>query len=1050
MATYLPGVTDYIPQLQPFRPDFNFYSSALQMKQGKYDAAHQQLSNLYGSLLNAPMLREQNIATRDEFFKVIDEDIKKMSSMDLSLQQNVDAAGAVFNQLLDNKNVVKDMVWTRNWQNEHKRAEGFRDCVDPKKCGGAWWDGGVRALNYMAEEFRGVTDQEAMNFGSARFTPYQNMLEKAMGVAKESGLNITMDTIQGGYIVTTKNGPNLVGPLQNLFTGMFANDPAMMDYYKTKAYVDRKDWVNGNVETYGSVEGAESAYVNQMTQLFEQQVKPVEEGLAFQTKNISSQREQLEKKIQTEGTTPGSTLAEQYRKLNQVEEELGSSLDAVQNSTGSMDVVRRNSASKASLGYFDNALAMMYMGADIENAAQTLAYRDFEQKLKADPYALESVRQNNRLALESTRFQNRLALEDYKYNLKTLEEQRNAMGSEIDNVPSMVLDVAGATDVNSWGSEANQMTAFEKKRETIQTDITAPEKEMMAEAFKLTRLKSISENGNGMASQDLVAMVNSYYTELAKDDAFASKTPPEGGFIGGLKSQIIGPAQKAQLERWQKASPEEKVKIAQNMDMSMLAKMPHVALNNTYKNVLLPMMDMNNDGNTVNRAHLKNLWETTGDLRTRVQAKEESLAKLDQWYASESQNVIAQMRASSTFEPYAQYMEHYIDPETGNVRSQDAFARSYAAAQTGIKNGGENFEPWQLAYEEASAMYRGDKPKEAGVGSYLMSVPVNIGAFGLDAIDWIVGADAAQYYTPTDIANEYGGDPGLHDIWKKAWSRYSSADGGSAYLGLVGTGGEVSPGINYTAVDPSKYKSAGTMNTMSFMKNILQAGPDNARVAIGGFSSNLPSTTDDEARQIFKQIYLDAAMRTSGKDMKRPIMDVTFSNIAGGDSEWEAVNIKLNENYVKQYRGSSKTPRLMATGFGTDLTEQGITLYLNKGVANNGFHQGTEKTDVDIVLDHAGEYKLDDYPETTKDLTLKKLNTGGYEVTGNILTGYDANGQPIHTPYYVPYNSPMTNPTQIVQDFNGLLREISLGNSTLLKQYNMTNGIKNPQQLLAQ
>ena len=95
MATYIQGLTDYIPQIQPFSPDYNFYSGVLDFKQGKYDASRQKLSNLYGSLLNAPLTREQNVETRDKFFKTIEQDIKKMGAMDLSLSQNTEAASGI-------------------------------------------------------------------------------------------------------------------------------------------------------------------------------------------------------------------------------------------------------------------------------------------------------------------------------------------------------------------------------------------------------------------------------------------------------------------------------------------------------------------------------------------------------------------------------------------------------------------------------------------------------------------------------------------------------------------------------------------------------------------------------------------------------------------------------------------------------------------------------------------------------------------------------------------------------------------------------------------
>ena len=76
MATYLPGVTDYIPQIQPFKPDFNFYANILQTKEAQYKAGYQKLSGIYGSLLNSEMLRDDNNNRREQFFYSIDNNIK--------------------------------------------------------------------------------------------------------------------------------------------------------------------------------------------------------------------------------------------------------------------------------------------------------------------------------------------------------------------------------------------------------------------------------------------------------------------------------------------------------------------------------------------------------------------------------------------------------------------------------------------------------------------------------------------------------------------------------------------------------------------------------------------------------------------------------------------------------------------------------------------------------------------------------------------------------------------------------------------------------------
>jgi hypothetical protein len=138
MSTYINGITDYIPQLQPFQPDYNFLGNMLQTKQSQFDSAHKQLNQMYGTLLNAPMSRDQNIQRRDNFFKAIDQDIQRMSGMDLSLQQNQDAAQQVFKGFYEDKNMVKDMVWTKNLYDQVDKGQYLKTCPDPDKCGGSW------------------------------------------------------------------------------------------------------------------------------------------------------------------------------------------------------------------------------------------------------------------------------------------------------------------------------------------------------------------------------------------------------------------------------------------------------------------------------------------------------------------------------------------------------------------------------------------------------------------------------------------------------------------------------------------------------------------------------------------------------------------------------------------------------------------------------------------------------------------------------------------------------------------------------------------------
>ena len=1082
MATYIQGVTGYIPQIQAFKPDFNFYNKALQMKQSKYDQAHEQMSNLYGSLLNAPMLREQNIETRDQFFKAIDQDIQKMSGMDLSLQQNVDAGVEVFNQLLDNDNIVKDMVWTRNWQNEHKRAEGYRDCIDPEKCGGAWWEGGVKALNFQAEEFKNASDAQAQNMGNVRYTPYQDMMAEAIKLAKEADLNITIDQIQGGYITTTKNGPQLTGPLANLFMGKFANDPKFKDYYKTKAYVDRKEWVQGNLETYGSIDAAEQAYVDEITNMMSGVTQTAEDQINSEVGHTTGQRKQLEDRIRTQGATPDSPLARQYREMNNLEGNLVQSQGVIRDANGNMKNVtnRKGGSPRAAFDHIDNAMAMMSMGQDINSAATTLAYKDYEFSLKEDPYSFEGYKQANRLALESVKHANSLELEQYKYALKDEYEQRQAMGNELENVPSIITDLLGGTDIadelfaddpNKFGGQAGY-ELFEKERNSLLNDVTGGEKALLQEALLLTQMKSLNEKGNGVATQDLIKMGDFLYSELAKTQTGHERIP---GVQGVIDQYTDGTGSTSMYQKWANASDDEKIKIVQSADFKALLSgnsLPNAVLSTTYNDMLLPMMDMSNEANRINKDYLGNLWETTGGIRDRINAKNSSLDQLDKWYAKESLDIINSVRKDNP--EHATLLEHYVDSETGRIRTADQFADSYAKAQS--QNVDANGQPvlyaqsYEQAYNEALEMYREDKQYSPGLGDWIYSgfdaigttIAGSAGAT-VDALEWIMPWNDVEegqwlstgfdYDSPWDVANwEASGNngkanQGLHDIWKRAFTKYATPEGGYQALGITGTGSKTASALNFSIVDPSKYKSSGTMNTMGFMKDVAGAGPEMAKIIFGGPKLNVPEETSNEAKRIFSQVMMDMYTKNTAKDNKRPMLNVTYQPIAGSDENWTAMNIKLNEQYVNAYLGSKDNPGPMRE-YKEQLMNDGLTVYLNKNKATNGFYQATQNTDLDRVMGYTGQYEFDSYPGVTQNLKLtKNKSTGGYEVIGNIMAGIDEQGQPIWQPHYNPYQSPLSDPNMIVQDYNQLLKEISLGNQTLMTQYNMMNGVKDPEQL---
>ena len=274
MATYLQGVTDYIPQLQPFQPDLNLYANVLQTKQTQYDTAWKSLNSVYGQYYYADLTRESNIDRKEEIIKNIDFNLKRVAGLDLSLSQNVAQATQVFKPFYEDNYLMKDMAWTKNYSNQKNRAEGYKNSLKEEQRG-MYWDGGVRAMDYKREEFKEASDADSLNFVNAEYTPYVNSVKEAQKIAKEAGLSIEADSFSedGRWIVTTKNGEQLIPTLSRLFEAELGNDPAIQAVYKTQAYLDRKDYAASNAAQFnGDKNAAEMQYLqDNYTMLKEQQ-----------------------------------------------------------------------------------------------------------------------------------------------------------------------------------------------------------------------------------------------------------------------------------------------------------------------------------------------------------------------------------------------------------------------------------------------------------------------------------------------------------------------------------------------------------------------------------------------------------------------------------------------------------------------------------------------------------------------------------------------------------------------------------------------------------
>lgn len=480
MATYIQGQTDYISQIQPTEPNLAFDAQVLQTKQTKYDANHKKVSDLYGSLLNSAMTRTDNIQARDEFFKIINDDIRKMGGLDFSLDQNVQAASSVFQSIYTNNDIVKDMVWTKNFDNEVNRSEAFKSCIDPEKCGGQWWEEGDKYLQYKREEFKNASAGDAMGMADPKYVPYTNVMDLAIKKAKDAGLNITKDSFSpdGQYIITTKNGEQLQSPLTALFNETIGKDPKVQDMYRVKSYTQRKDWISNKVGLgeYKDENEASVGYFRERNEAVQKTLDKQAVALNVDLGSLSEKYEQLQSQYKAGKIKQGS---DDYQRMINLPQLMQNAADAKQY-TDLMIKANQNSNNPRGLSiigdYADDQNAADFYNADINKAAETLAYKDSETKFKADDFALKQKAYEYDVSLEGIKQANKMSLETWKLDNGIYNDKINGSSTDQNATPTKVQAYTTATNkAEEFGKnlEESAFNLFKKEhpdsKATLQT-----------------------------------------------------------------------------------------------------------------------------------------------------------------------------------------------------------------------------------------------------------------------------------------------------------------------------------------------------------------------------------------------------------------------------------------------------------------------------------------------------------------------------------------------------------------------------------------------------
>lgn len=537
MANYLQA--DYVPEDKLFVPNYNLINMTLQARQSQYDQGFAQVKGLYNSVLNSKATNAGNIQQQGVYLKNIQDSLKNLPSVDLSVSKNVSAANDIFNPFYEDQELMRDIGITKISGSELSKGQSFLTSDDAKK----------RAMHSsISDEYVGIPldelrrgqrgDGSLMAVKPRYYVPAVDLGEKFKSFLTEKGLSVFSDTRDGqGTILRSTNGKLQEAPLRSLFDGLVTGDDRK--YFDAWGEVLYNRQVNGYM---GQGMGEKEAKLN------------ISKDLATQTKNYYQEELTSNQSALTRATTAWTD----YKSLNGVNGQVPQSEDAFRLKSNVMFYQQQVDDHKLKLNQFDfNKVSNEYLtqGAGywstrLYNDALTKIVRGYigateSKEIKTDDSFWKGIEHNDRVA----QMQNQRDIAQINAN-KLQSGGAGGMTLSVDPANGQITLVPAATTGASKGSPAKQ-TKEEIDLEQANAkfylgDQNIPKLETKGYLDKLYATRKSTEASMNKSSLSFI------------DKVLASEYPEIGALITkGLEEQYkfgtprVGGASTNEPEKWE-------------------------------------------------------------------------------------------------------------------------------------------------------------------------------------------------------------------------------------------------------------------------------------------------------------------------------------------------------------------------------------------------------------------------------------------------------------------------------------------------------------------
>ena len=1028
MATYLSGVTDYIPQVQPFQPDLNFYANVMQTKQTQYDTNWNSLNKMYSQYYYADLTREDTTEKKESYLKNIDFQLKKVSQLDLSLEQNVNQATQVFKPFYEDKLLMKDMAWTKNKNNQLNRADIFRNSTDEKDKS-QYWEEGVRGVNYLTEEFKAATADEAMSFQNAEYVSRVDVSEKARKIAKDAGISIEkVEFTDGGkFIVKTKNGEALTEPMQKLLEASLGDDPSIESMYKMQAYVDRKDYASVNAAQFGGDKNkAEMKYLensfNVLKERSDLRYKQLQANSTVYENNIKD----LETQIKNGTASPNAKLMlAQYQMNKDINDKVLTRAEAESKmlnggqsatSAGSGTFVNPYGDIKSLRYKVDNGMASLIMQKRLDEIANVLAYKDMEVDIEANPYKILDEKQKNSMQLLAARESSSMRVAKYKSDLKRQQdiekeaiengtayrdEKGNLVPYEDQNTVTTEFKVVGNT------TDAGNMRKTSKKI----SDMT--KQEYLDPYFKSTFMVLDKALASGKITKEKVGQILGYNKNQGITlQQFIDKYDKYGDtwLRKHVGSKGIGKIRN-NMNEWVSESRETSL-FTDNGSKTPLYKQ--------YRDANMKMQDY------MMYVKTDEAWRKNAGKAVTTELVKDGLTN-----AKFLHDANGNMRTRNEF--YTELLK------TGNMTPGDL-----KMLRSKIKDVNT-----QKAWDAALAATAKLNPSSimGSATSWAINFIANLDKIGPG--NWLVSAIDESASKKIDY--DY--------LLSKAGEAYSNAKViktpairlGSAPVD-PGTGLSTT-GVSAVSVNPKGFTigKAKFGEVINDLKN-FDWGSSTDRVSVNGIGKDAYDKAGDVNNNLGK-----AFIDKFTNDMRKPKSSVsTFklqvSPIAGGSGDLSAVIIYPNVEWIKANTAKTKTvngkvvvtePGLLMPSQAQAALKNGISYMMDGKKMNSSMYKSSYQSPIEAYVDYHDKYELNSIggdPMKSFKIEKNKLGTGDYIVTMTYPQYNPDKGIMEKVPYRANYGYIGENLTDIKNSLvNGFMDDIDVQNTLEYNNFEKVN-----------